>query len=83
MKARVLITPKKGIADPQGTAIEQALHALGFTGVQSVRMGKCIELALPDGDREAALGMLARMSEQLLANTTIEQYTCTILDEDT
>jgi len=82
MKARVLITPKKGIADPQGTAIEQALHALGFTGVQGIRMGKCIELELPDGDRDAALGTLARMSEQLLANTNIEQYTCMILDED-
>jgi phosphoribosylformylglycinamidine synthase len=82
MKARVLITPKKGIADPQGTAIEQALHALGFTGAQGVRMGKCIELELPDGDRNAALGILARMSEQLLTNSNIEQYTCTILDED-
>ena len=82
MKARVLITPKKGIADPQGTAVEQALHALGFTGVQNVRMGKCIDLELPDGRREAALGMLACMSEQFLANTNIEQYTCMILDED-
>lgn len=82
MKARVLITPKKGIADPQGTAIEQALHALGFTGAHGVRMGKCIELELPDGDPNAARDVLARMSEQLLANTNIEQYTCTILDED-
>jgi phosphoribosylformylglycinamidine synthase len=82
MKARVLITPKRGIADPQGTAIEQALHALGFTDVRGARMGKCIELELPDGDRDAARDTLARMSEQLLANTNIEQYTCAILDED-
>jgi len=82
MKVRVLVTPKKGIADPQGTAIEQALHALGFADVHGVRVGKCIDLELPDGDRDAARGALARMSEQLLANTTIEQYTCVILDED-
>jgi phosphoribosylformylglycinamidine synthase len=82
MKARVLVTPKKGIADPQGTAIEQALHELGFAGVHGVRVGKCIELELPDGDRGAARDALIRMSEQLLANTTIEQYTCVILNED-
>lgn len=81
MKARILIRPKCGIADPQGTAVEQALHALGFTGVQGVRIGKCIELELPDGDRDAALSTLAHMSEQLLANTSIEQYTCAIQDE--
>ena len=80
MKARVLVTPKTGIADPQGTAIKQALHALGFAGVHGVRVGKCIELELPDGDREAARDALTSMSEQLLANTTIEQYTCVILD---
>ena len=82
MKARVLVTPKKDIADPQGTAIEQALHELGFAGVHGVRVGKCIELELPDGDQGVARDALARMSEKLLANTTIEQYTCVILDGD-
>jgi len=82
MKAQVLITPKKGIADPQGTAVEQALHALGFADVRAVRVGKVIDLELPEGDREAALAALTHMSEQLLANTNIEQYTCMILDED-
>jgi phosphoribosylformylglycinamidine synthase len=81
MKGRVLITPKKGIADPQGTAVEQALHALGFADVRAVRVGKVIDLELPEGDRVAALAALARMSEQLLANTVVETYSCSILDE--
>ncbi|RIE07610.1 phosphoribosylformylglycinamidine synthase subunit PurS, partial [Candidatus Cryosericum odellii] len=51
MKGRVLISPKKGIADPQGTAVEQALHALGFADVRAVRVGKVIDLELPEGDR--------------------------------
>jgi phosphoribosylformylglycinamidine synthase PurS subunit len=82
MKARVLVTPKKGIADPQGTAVEQALHALGFTDVSSVRIGKVIDLELPAGDRTAALAALTRMSEQLLANTVVEAYSCSIEGED-
>ncbi len=82
MKARVLVRPKRGIADPQGTAVGQALRTLGFTDVRGVRIGKCIEIELPDGDPDAVLATLARMSEQLLANTNIEQYTCSILDED-
>jgi len=81
MKARVLISPKKGIADPQGTAVEQALHTLGFTSVRAVRVGKVIDLELPEGDRTAALAALTRMSEQFLANTVVEAYSCTILDE--
>jgi len=81
MKARVLVTPKKGIADPQGTAVEQALHALGFADVRAVRVGKVIDLELPEGNRVAALAALARMSEQLLANTVVETYSCSILDE--
>ena len=82
MKARVLVRPKRGIADPQGTAVGQALRTLGFTDVRGVRIGKCIEIELPDGDPDAARAALARMSEQLLANTNIEQYACSILDED-
>lgn len=82
MKARVLISPKKGITDPQGTAVEQALHALGFADVRAVRVGKVIDLELPEGDRATALAALTRMSEQLLANTVVEAYSCMILDED-
>ena len=81
MKGRVLISPKKGIADPQGTAVEQALHALGFADVRAVRVGKVIDLELPEGDCVAALAALKRMSEQLLANTVVETYSCSILDE--
>ena len=76
MKARVLVTPKKGIADHQGTAVEQALHALGFADVRAVRVGKVIDMELPEGNRVAALAALARMSEQLLANTVVETYSC-------
>jgi phosphoribosylformylglycinamidine synthase len=81
MKARVLISPKKGIADPQGTAVEQALHTLGFADVRAVRVGRVIDLELPEGDRVAALAALKRMSEQFLANTVVETYLCSILDE--
>ncbi|MHB8106676.1 MAG: phosphoribosylformylglycinamidine synthase subunit PurS [Candidatus Cryosericum sp.] len=82
MKARVLISPKKGIADPQGTAVERALHALGFADVRAVRVGKVIDMELPEGDRVAALAALGRMSEQLLANTVVETYSCSLVDED-
>jgi phosphoribosylformylglycinamidine synthase len=61
--------------------VEQALHALGFADVRAVRVGKVIDLELPEGDRVAALAALTRMSEQFLANTVVEAYSCTILDE--
>lgn len=74
MKARVHVTLKRGVLDPQGEAVRHALGSLGFEGVRDVRMGKVIELELDETDAEAARARLARMCEQLLANTVIENY---------
>lgn len=74
MKARVTVTLKSGILDPQGKAIEGALKSLGIAGVAGVRQGKVfdIEIAGSDGDRAEAL--LRDAAEKLLANTVIENY---------
>lgn len=71
MKARVLITLKNGVLDPQGKAIHHALEGLGFSGVDDVRAGKVIELDLADGTSNADI---EQMCEKLLANTVIENY---------
>lgn len=72
MKAKVYITPKEGILDPQGLTIERALPALGFKGVGNVRVGKYIELELPDG--EDAGEIVENMCQKLLANPIIEDF---------
>lgn len=80
MKARVTVTLKAGVLDPQGQAIQGALTALGFTGVESVRQGKLIEIDLAETDRAAAEARVAEMCEKLLANTVIETYAVELLD---
>lgn len=75
MRARVYVTLKTGVLDPQGKAIEHALAALGFSGVGNVRQGKVIELELDEADRDRAHKAVAAMCEKLLANTVIENYT--------
>ena len=79
MKARVDITLKNGVLDPQGKAIQHALGALGFDGVNDVRQGKVIELELAGDDRAAAEAALKEMCEKLLANTVIEDYRIKVL----
>jgi phosphoribosylformylglycinamidine synthase len=74
MKARVHVTLKRGVLDPQGEAVRHALGTLGFGGVEYVRMGKVIELELAETDPEAARGRIGEMCEKLLANTVIEDY---------
>ena len=74
MKARVHVTLKPGVLDPQGKAIESALGALGFEGVGDVRQGKVIELTLDRSDAETARADVTAMCEKLLANTVIENY---------
>ncbi|HET7410073.1 MAG TPA: phosphoribosylformylglycinamidine synthase subunit PurS [Paracoccaceae bacterium] len=74
MQARVHITLRPGVLDPQGEAIRHALSAMGFDGVEGVRQGKVIDLDLTETDSEAARARVARMCEQLLANTVIEDY---------
>jgi phosphoribosylformylglycinamidine synthase len=74
MRARVTVTLKPGVLDPQGKAIEGALAGLGFAGVSSARQGKVIDLELSATDPETARAEVARMCEALLANTVVERY---------
>jgi phosphoribosylformylglycinamidine synthase len=74
MKARVHVTLKTGVLDPQGEAVRHALGALGFDDVGEVRVGKVIEMDLADEDSGAAEGRVTEMCEKLLANTVIEDY---------
>ncbi|HUG60847.1 MAG TPA: phosphoribosylformylglycinamidine synthase subunit PurS [Methylomirabilota bacterium] len=79
MKARVTITLKAGVLDPQGKAIEGALRGLGFDGVEAARQGKIVDLVLADTDADTAKARIADMCEKLLANTVIENYAIEIL----
>ena len=74
MKARVIVTLKNGVLDPQGKAIEGALDGLGFGDVGSVRQGKVFDVELAGADKDAARSKLEQMCEKLLANTVIENY---------
>ncbi|HEY1706738.1 MAG TPA: phosphoribosylformylglycinamidine synthase subunit PurS [Rhizomicrobium sp.] len=74
MKARVFVTLKNGVLDPQGKAIGNALHGLGFGAVGEVRQGKVIDLELSETDQSKARASLKDMCEKLLANTVIEKY---------
>lgn len=74
MKARVTVTLKNGVLDPQGKAIEGALKSLGVAGVDSVRQGKVFDIALSADDEAAARAALEKACEKLLANTVIENY---------
>ena len=74
MRARVFITPKKGVLDPQGKAVEHSLHALGFVEAHDVRIGKYVELSLDGVDRQQAERHTDDMCRKLLANGVIEDY---------
>jgi len=74
LKARIIVTLKPGVLDPQGKAIQNALGALGFSGVTEVRQGKYIEVALDETDKAKARAAAETMCEKLLANTVIENY---------
>jgi phosphoribosylformylglycinamidine synthase subunit PurS len=74
MRVRIKVTLKSGVLDPQGKAIQNALGALGFTGVHGVRQGKYIELDLAATDEAAARRQVERMCKELLANPVIENY---------
>jgi phosphoribosylformylglycinamidine synthase len=74
LKARVHITLKTGVLDPQGKAIAHALGSLGFAGVENVRQGKYIEIDLADTDATAARSRVESMCQRLLANTIVEDY---------
>ncbi len=74
MKARVIVTLKSGVLDPQGKAIEGALRSLGIDGIASVRQGKVFDVELQSGSRKQAEAALRQAADRLLANTLIENY---------
>jgi phosphoribosylformylglycinamidine synthase subunit PurS len=74
MKAKVFVTLKSGILDPQGKAIEGALKSLGVDGVLSVRQGKVFDIEIAGDDRQRAEAALKEAADRLLANTVIENY---------
>ena len=78
IKARITVTLKNGVLDPQGKAIEGALGTLGFSGVGHVRQGKVFDIELESADRAKAEADLKAMCDKLLANTVIENYTVSI-----
>lgn len=73
-KATVFVTLKEGVLDPQGSAVRQSLHSLGYDEVNEVKVGKYMEVALDTNDREAAEKRLTEMCEKLLSNPVIEDY---------
>src|SRR5258707_14454327 len=79
MKARVTVTLKSGILDPQGKAIEGALKSLGVDGVASVRQGKVFDIELSGSDKAKAEAALKDAADKLLANTVIENYRVEVL----
>ena len=79
MKARVTVTLKTGILDPQGKAIEGALRSLGVAGVASVRQGKVFDIEIEGSDRAQTEALLKQAADKLLANTVIENYRVDVL----
>ncbi len=79
IKARVTVTLKNGVLDPQGKAIEGALATLGFGGVGQVRQGKVFDIQVEGSDAAGAEAEIKAMCEKLLANTVIENYTVDIV----
>jgi len=80
LKAKVHITLKAGVLDPQGKAVEHALHGRGFKDVSDVRQGKYIELQLKTKDKKKAKAEVEKMCKALLANTVIENYTVDLVE---
>ncbi|HIG80274.1 MAG TPA: phosphoribosylformylglycinamidine synthase subunit PurS [Verrucomicrobiales bacterium] len=73
MKAKVIITPKRAVLDPQGKTVQTALEHMGCAGVREVRIGKYIEIEM-DGDRETVEAQLSEYADKFLANPNIEDY---------
>jgi phosphoribosylformylglycinamidine synthase subunit PurS len=78
IKARITVTLKNGVLDPQGKAIEHALSGMGFDGVGQVRQGKVFDVELSESDKAKAEADLKAMCDKLLANTVIENYSVAI-----
>lgn len=80
MKARITVTLKSGVLDPQGKAIQHTFEDLGIEGVDKVRQGKIFDIEITETDKAKAEAQLKDMSEKLLANMVMENYTVEILD---
>jgi phosphoribosylformylglycinamidine synthase subunit PurS len=81
MKARVFVSPKTTVLDPQGQAIRSALHSLGYSAIADVRQGKLFEIAISEAaTREQALKDLETIAHEVLANPVIEEYRIELLD---
>jgi phosphoribosylformylglycinamidine synthase len=74
MKAKIIITPKKAVVDPQGKTVQVALEHMGYSGVQAVHVGKYIEIELAGTDREAARQSINAACHKFLSNPVIEDY---------
>lgn len=74
MKAKIIITPKKAVVDPQGKTVQVALEHMGYSGVQAVHVGKYIEIELADGDKAAAQQHIDAACHKFLSNPAIEDY---------
>ena len=79
MKAKITITPKKAVVDPQGKTVQKALEQMGYQGIGAVHVGKYLEIDLT-GDREAAPRQLDEMCHKILSNPVIEDYHFEIVD---
>lgn len=80
-KAKLYVTLKKSVLDPQGSAVQKALHSLGYDTVGDVRIGKYMELLLKETDRDQASVKVREMAETLLANPVIEEFTYELVEE--
>ena len=74
MKAKIIITPKKAVLDPQGKTVQNALEHMGYTGVGAVHVGKYMEIELPDGDKETWRKQIDDACHKILSNPVIEDY---------
>ena len=74
MKAKIIITPKKAVLDPQGKTVQNALGQMGYTGIGSVHVGKYLEIELTGGDKESARKQIDEACHKILSNPVIEDY---------
>jgi len=74
MKAKIIVTPKKAVLDPQGKTVQNALAQMGYAGIGAVRVGKYLEIELSGADKEAARGQIDEACHKILSNPVIEDY---------
>jgi phosphoribosylformylglycinamidine synthase PurS subunit len=80
MKAKIIVTPKKAVVDPQGKTVQRALEQMGYSGIRAVHVGKYLEIELDGADREAARRSLDDACRKFLSNPVIEDYQLEISD---